>query len=92
MLIVEGGLVGAALFVVFLWWIFKQLAAARKLGEALAAEGNPLAARLRPLAWGMTAALVGTLAANAFYLTIPFLYFYVFVMLALAMPAVFSRR
>ena len=37
----------------------------------------------------MTAALVGTLAANAFYLTIPFLYFYVFVMLALATPAVF---
>jgi O-antigen ligase len=91
MLIVEGGLVGAALFAVFLWWIFRQLAAARKLGEALAAEGNPLAARLRPLAWGMTAALVGTLAANVFYLTIPFLYFYVFVMLTLAMPAVFSQ-
>jgi hypothetical protein len=40
----------------------------------------------------MTAALVGTLASNAFYLTIPFLYFYVFVMLVLATPAVFSRR
>ena len=91
MLIVEGGVVGAALFVLFLWWLFTQLGAARKLGEALAAEGNPLAARLRPLAWGVTAALVGTLAANAFYLTIPFLYFYVFVMLALAMPAVFSQ-
>jgi O-antigen ligase len=91
MLIVEGGLVGAALFAVFLWWLFRRLGAARKLGQALAAAGDPLAARLRPLAWGMTAALVGTLASNAFYLTIPFLYFYVFVMLALATPAVFSR-
>jgi O-antigen ligase len=92
MLIVEGGLVGAGLFVVFLWWLFRRLGAARRLGRALAAAGDPLAARLRPLSWGMTAALVGTLAANAFYLTIPFLYFYVFVMLALATPAVFSRR
>jgi O-antigen ligase len=92
MLIVEGGLVGAALFAVFLWWLFVRLRVARRLGEALAAAGDPLAARLRPLAWGMTAALVGTLASNAFYLTIPFLYFYVFVMLVLATPAVFSRR
>jgi O-antigen ligase len=91
MLIVEGGLVGTALFVAFLWWLFVRLGAARRLGQALAAAGDPLAARLRPLAWGMTAALVGTLASNAFYLTIPFLYFYVFVMLALATPAVFSR-
>ena len=92
MLIVEGGLVGAALFAVFLWWLFLRLSVARRLGQALAAAGDPLAARLRPLAWGMTAALVGTMASNAFYLTIPFLYFYVFVMLVLATPAVFSRR
>jgi O-antigen ligase len=92
MLIVEGGLVGAALFAVFLWWLFVRLSVARRLGQALAAAGDPLAARLRPLAWGMTAALVGTLASNAFYLTIPFLYFYVFVMLVLATPAVFSER
>ena len=92
MLIVEGGLVGTALFAVFLWWLFLRLRVARRLGQALAAAGDPLAARLRPLAWGMTAALVGTLASNAFYLTIPFLYFYVFVMLVLATPAVFSRR
>jgi O-antigen ligase len=92
MLIVEGGIVGTLLFAVFLWWLFVRLGAARKLGEAFARAGNPLAARLRPLAWGMTAALVGTLASNAFYLTIPFLYFYVFVMLALAVPAVFSAE
>ena len=46
---------------------------------------------MRPLAWGLTAALVGTLAANVFYLTMPFYYFYVFVMLVLATPAVVSR-
>ena len=92
MLMVEGGIVGTAVFVVFLWWLFARLGVARKLGAALARAGDPLAARLRPLAWGMTAALAGTLAANAFYLTIPFLYFYVFIMLVLATPAVFSRR
>ena len=91
-LLVEGGLVGAALFAVFLWYLFARLGVARKLGRALAAAGDPLAARLRPLAWGMTAALVGTMAANLFYLTMSFLYFYVFAMLVLATPAVFSRR
>jgi O-antigen ligase len=92
MLVVEGGLVGTALFAVFLWWLFRRLGVARQLGRALAASGDPVAARLRPLAWGMTAALVGTMASNAFYLTMPFLYFYVFVMLVVATPAVFSRR
>ena len=38
----------------------------------------------------MTAALVGTMAANVFYLTMSFYYFYVFAMLALAAPAVFG--
>jgi len=91
-LLVEGGLVGTALFVVFLWFLFGKLAAARRLGKALAAARDPLAARVRPLAWGMTAALVGTMAANVFYLTMSFLYFYVFVMLALVTPTVFAKR
>jgi O-antigen ligase/polysaccharide polymerase Wzy-like membrane protein len=90
-LIVEGGLVGTALFAVFLWYLFVRLGAARRLGRALAAARNPVAARLRPLAWGMTAALLGTMAANVFYLTMSFLYFYVFAMLVLVTPAVFSR-
>jgi O-antigen ligase len=90
-LLVEGGVVGTALFAVFLWYLFARLGVARKLGRALAAAGDPLAARLRPLAWGMTAALVGTMAANVFYLTMSFLYFYVFAMLVLATPAVFSK-
>ena len=52
--------------------------------------GDPLAARVRPLAWGWTAALAGTLASNAFYLTMSFYYFFVFLTLALAVPLVFG--
>jgi O-antigen ligase len=91
-LLVETGLVGTTLFAVFLFWVFKRLHAARDLGRALAAAGNPLAARVRPLAWGFTAALAGTLAANAFYLTMQFYYFYVMMALALAVPVVFAQQ
>ncbi len=89
-LIVETGLVGTAVFVAFLWWVFRRLRAARALGRALAVAKDPLAARVRPLAWGFTAALAGTLAANAFYLTMQFYYFYAFLALALAVPVVFA--
>jgi O-antigen ligase len=85
-LIVETGLVGAIVFGVFLLWLFARLGAARRLGRVLRD------ARVRPLAWGMTAALAGTMAANAFYLTMQFYYFYAFAALALALPLVFSRR
>jgi hypothetical protein len=91
-LIVETGIVGTALFAAFLWWVFRRLHAARVLGRALAAARDPLAARVRPLAWGCTAALAGTLASNAFYLTMQFYYFYAFLALALAIPVVFARR
>ena len=86
--IVETGIVGFALFAVFVIWIFRQLGAARRIGRTLSAVGDPLAARVRPLAWGMTAALVATLVANVFYLTMTFYYFYVFATLAVALPAV----
>jgi O-antigen ligase len=91
-LIVETGLVGAFAFFVFLRYLFARLAAARALGRRLAAEGVALAARVRPLAWGMTAALAGTMAANLFYLTMQFYYFYAFATLILALPLVFARR
>jgi O-antigen ligase len=90
-LLVEGGLVGTLLFVAFLGYVLHRLGVARRIGRSLAAAGNPEAARVRPLAWGMTAALVGTLAANAFYLTLPLFYFFVFTALALATPIVFGR-
>jgi len=91
-LIVETGLVGAVLFGVFLLYLFLRLAAARRLGKALAQAGDPASARVRPLAWGMTAALAGTMVANIFYLTMTFYYFFAFAMLALALPVVFGRR
>jgi hypothetical protein len=90
--LVETGLVGTALFALFVYWIFRRLGAARELGRRLTAAGDPLAARVRPLAWGMTAALVATLVANLFYLTMTFYYFYVFATLAVAIPVVFGRR
>jgi O-antigen ligase len=89
-LIVETGLVGTILFAAFLIWVFARLRDARLLGNALARAHDPLAARVRPLAWGWTAALAGTMASNAFYLTMQFYYFYVFLALALAVPIVFG--
>ncbi len=91
-LIVETGLVGTLLFTAFLVWTFVRLSDGRQLGNALYRARDPLAARVRPLAWGWTAALAGTMAANAFYLTMQFYYFYVFLALALAMPIVFGPR
>jgi hypothetical protein len=91
-LLVETGLVGTVLFAVFLWYMFRRLRAARAIGRALAVAHDPTAARLRPVAWGLTAALVGTMAANAFYLTMTAFFFYGFVLLVIALPVVFGRR
>jgi O-antigen ligase len=91
-LFVETGLLGAAVFGLFVWWLFRRLRVARALGRALAVAGDARARRVRPLAWGFTAALAGTLASNAFYLTLPFYYFYAFAALALAIPYVFAQR
>jgi O-antigen ligase len=91
-LLVETGLVGTAVFAVYLWYLFRRLDALRAIGRALSAAGDPASARVRPLAWGLTAALAGTLVANAFYLTMTFYYFYVLGTLILAAPIVFGRR
>lgn len=91
-LMIETGIVGTALFAVFLWWIFRRLRAGHRVGKALAVMRDPLAARVRPLAWGLTAAILGVMAANAFYLTMQASYFYALAMLALALPVVFGRR
>ena len=90
--VVETGLVGTIVFALFLVYLFRRLGVARRIGRALAAAGDPVAARVRPVAWGLTAALVGTIAANAFYLTMQFYYFYALALLALATPIVFGRR
>jgi O-antigen ligase len=91
-LLVETGVVGTLLFVAFLWYLFRRLGRTRAIGRALAAARDPAAARVRPLAWGLTAALAGTIAANAFYLTMSFYYFFAFAAIALAAPVVFARR
>jgi O-antigen ligase len=91
-LIVETGLVGFLLFLVFLRYVFLRLRAARALGRMLDVAGDPIGRRVRPLAWGFTAALLGTMASNFFYLTMQFYYFYAFVALALALPVVFAKR
>ena len=91
-LLVETGIVGTILFGAFLWYLFRRLRAARAIGRALAAVRDPAAARVRPLAWGLTAALAATLVANLFYLTMIFYYFYAVAILVLAAPVVFGRR
>jgi O-antigen ligase len=90
--LVETGVVGTVLFALFVIWLLRRLGVARRLGRALAAAEDPLAARVSPLAWGLSAALVATLGANLFYLTMTFYYFYVFAALAVAVPVVFGRR
>ncbi len=91
-LFVETGIVGALLFLAFLVYLFRRLALGRRIGRALSAAGDGLAARVRPLEWGLTAALVATMASNLFYLTMTFYYFFVFAMLAIVAPVVFARR
>jgi O-antigen ligase len=91
-LIVETGLVGLLLFLVFLRYVYVRLRAARALGRLLDRAREPEGARVRPLAWGFTAAITGTLAANLFYLTMQFYYFYALIALALALPVVSARR
>jgi len=77
-LLVETGLVGSALFGAFLWWMFRRLRVARVFEARLA--------------WGLTAALAATMAANLFYLTMQFYYFYAFAAFALSLPVVARRE
>jgi O-antigen ligase len=90
--IVESGLLGLLLWIVFLRYVFLRLLAARRLGRLLDRIGDPEGPHVRPLAYGATAALIGTIAANFFYLTMQFYYFYAFLAFALALPVVFSGR
>ena len=88
----------AVLFPIITLWLPVAEAAARRertptpVGRSLLAAGEESGALVRPLAYGLTAALVGTLVANAFYLTIQFYYFFVLALLIVAAPLVFARR
>jgi len=88
-LFVEGGIVGALLFFVFLGYLFYRLSLGRAIGRSLQTAGDSLATRVRPMEWGLTAALVATMASNIFYLTMTFYYFYALAMLVIVAPAVF---
>jgi O-antigen ligase len=90
-LVVETGIVGTVVYAVFLLWVFVRLRSITLLGRQMARAGDALSARVVPLGWGWTAALAGTMAANVFYLTMQFYYFYVFLALALAVPGVFGK-
>ena len=90
--IVESGLLGLLVWVVFLRYVFLRLRAGRVLGRLLDRIGDEDGRRVRPLAYGSTAALAGTIAANFFYLTMQFYYFYAFLAFALALPVVCGRR
>src|SRR5207302_5649862 len=50
-LLVETGIVGTVLFAVFLAWVFARRREARQLGRSLGRLHDPLASRVRPLAW-----------------------------------------
>ena len=90
--ITESGLVGAALVAAYLVYVFQRLGVARRLGLALVRAGDTDAVLLRALAWGITAAVAGTMAANIFYLTMQMYYFTGLVALALAVPLLLARR
>jgi O-antigen ligase len=89
---VEYGLVGTLVFAAFLVYLFRRASLTRKIGRQLAAAGDPLAARIRPLGWGLTAAIVSTMVSNVFYLTMSFYYFYVLALLAIAAPAALAHH
>jgi len=64
-------------------------------GAALGLAGAAAFAGALPtglIVTSLTAALVGTIAANAFYLTMTFAYFYFLLVLVLATPVVFAPR
>ena len=90
--IVESGLLGLVLWIIFLRYVFLRLLATRRLGRLLDRLGDDEGRHVRPLAYGLTAALIGTIVANFFYLTMQFYYFYAMLALALALPVVFGGR
>jgi hypothetical protein len=91
-LLSETGIVGGLLFVVFLGYLAHRLRILHRIGGLLDRGSGASDRSVHPLAWGLTAALAGTLAANVFYLTMHMYYFFVFAMLVAAAPVVFSRR
>jgi hypothetical protein len=78
--LVETGVAGLALYLCFLGWVLANAMLMRHAADP--------AHRL--LGAGLTAALAGTVAANFFYLTMGFDYFYVVLLLVVAGAALFA--
>src|SRR5262249_2530858 len=78
--LVETGVVGLALYLAFLGWL---------IANALLMRKAPDPSR-QLLGCGLFAALIGTVAANFFYLTMGFDYFYVVLLLVVAGTALFA--
>jgi hypothetical protein len=78
--LVETGVVGLTLYLVFFAWVTACALAMRRAAD----PGRRL------LANGLVAALAGTVAANFFYLTMSFDYFYVVLLLVVAGYALFA--
>jgi hypothetical protein len=91
-LFTETGIAGCAVFALYLGYLLRRLAALRAVGRRLARAGDRAAARVTPLAWGLAAALLGTMAANVFYLTMQMYYFFLFAVFVFAAPIVFARN
>ena len=88
----ETGIIGGVIFLAWMFYLLLRLRLLHQIGRNLLAVGDRRGALVRPLAFGLTAAFVGTLVANAFYLTMQFYYFYVLALLIIAAPLVFNRR
>jgi hypothetical protein len=78
--LVETGVLGLALYLCYFAWVFACALHMRSTADAEA----------RLLAYGLVAALAGTAAANFFYLTMGFDYFYAVMLMALAGAALFA--
>ena len=89
--VVETGLLGALTYAAFLAYLVTRLRRLHRLGRSPTAARDDSGTRVKPLAWGLTACLAATVAANVFYLTMQFFYFYVLALVVVAAPTVVSR-
>jgi O-antigen ligase len=88
----ETGLVGGVVVALYLVYVFRRLGVAHRMGLGFGGADDGSTALLRAVAWGSTAAVAGTMAANVFYLTMQMYYFTGLIALALAVPLVLARR
>jgi hypothetical protein len=79
--LVETGIVGLAVYLAYFFYLVACALAIRKATDP----------DIRAAGWGTTAALIGTAAANFFYLTMSFDYFFALAVLTVGGMVLFSR-